>query len=86
MNEQTAAQKVIARAAGQIDRLQAVNERQKHIIDTMLQFLRERNLVTEYNAWARTGPRIKREIQTINLPDINPGGDHKTDTPGAEPS
>lgn len=70
MPEPTAVQATMARAAGQIDRLQAANDRQRHALDSMLAFLRERGLVNEYNVWAgRGGVRIKREIADVELPD-----------------
>jgi len=65
-----AIRKVIDRAAGQIDRLQVANERQRHVIDSMLQFMRDRDLVQEYNQWAgRSRPNINREIRDVQLPD-----------------
>lgn len=60
----------LERARGQVERLQDVNDRQKHALDSMLAFLRERGLVNEYNIWAgRGGLRIPREIADVQLPD-----------------
>jgi len=67
--DREAVRKVIDRAAGQIDRLQVANERQRHTIDSMLQFLREHDLVNTYNKWAgKSRPNVRREIQDVHLP------------------
>lgn len=70
MPEPAAIQVVLARASGQIERLQEANDRQRQAINSFLGFLRERELLNEYNVWAgRGGIRVKREIADVQLPE-----------------
>lgn len=60
----------LERARGQVERLQDANDRQKQVLDSMLAFLRERGLVSEYNNWAGRGQlRIPRKVADVQLPD-----------------
>lgn len=42
----------LERCAGQVERLQAANDRQKHALDSFMNFLEERDLMYDYNVWA----------------------------------